>query len=174
MKHGWLLIGLVGALASCSGSQRGGSGQSFQCRERAASYVAIKHIGGDELGVAMDCEEAGPRVKRWRTQQGQRIEDVHALAPGDFDRAWKEIDGTGWAFLKDCGNGSLEDHDPVYKFEVKDDQQKGSFKCQTREVPFPYFDITNSLDMLAQKSGKQLGDDEPPEAKALDKKDMQR
>ena len=140
-----------------------------------ARYVPTKHIGGDEIGVQMDCEQAGPRVKRWRTDKGgHRIEDEHAVTPGAFDRAWKEIDGTGWAFLKDCDNGSLDKRDPVYVFDVKDDQQKASFQCQTREVPYPYNDITDPLDMLAQQGAKQLGDDEPADAKALDKKDMQR
>ena len=54
------------------------------------------------------------------------------------------IDGTGWPNLHDCANGSLEKSDPVYTFDVKDDINKGSFSCQTREVPYPYFDITNA------------------------------
>ena len=101
-------------------------------------------------------------------------EDTHAVSPEDFDRAWRNIDGTGWAYLKDCTNGSLEKRDPVYVFDVKDDEQKNSFQCQTREVPYPYNDITDPLDVLAQQGQKQLGDDEPADAKALDKKDMQR
>ena len=170
---GWLLLGC--AVAACSGGQRRGEGQDFRCRERMASYIAVKHIGGEEIGVLMDCEAAGPRVKRWRVdKQGNRIEDEHAVTPSAFVRAWREIDGTGWAFLKNCSNGSLEKRDPVYVFDIKDDQQSAKFECQTREVPYPYNDITDPLDLLAQKSGKQLGDDEPADAKALDKKDMQR
>jgi len=96
------------------------------------------------------------------------------VSPAAFDRAWKEIDGTGWAYLKNCANGSLEKRDPVYVFDIKDDQQSAKFECQTREVPYPYNDITDPLDLLAQKSGKQLGDDEPADAKALDHKDKQR
>ncbi len=173
MRHGWVLI----ALAACSGAQRRADdeAQQFKCRERMASYVASKHIGGDEIGVLMDCETAGPRIKRWRADKnGARIEDEHAVTPAAFERAWREIDGTGWAFLKDCANGSLEKRDPVYVFDVKDDQQKASFQCQTREVPYPYNDIADPLDMLGQQGGKQLGDDEPADAKALDKKDKQR
>jgi hypothetical protein len=173
MRSGWLLV----ALAACGGAQRRADeeAQRFDCKERAASYVATGHISGDEIGVLMDCETAGPRVKRWKTdKQGHRIEDERGITPGDFDRAWKEIDGTGWAFLKDCSNGSLEKSDPVYVFDVKDDQQKATFQCQTREVPFPYNDIADPLDMLAQKGGKQLGDDEPAEAKALERKEKQK
>jgi hypothetical protein len=171
MRAGWLLL----ALAACGGGQRGGEAEPFKCRERMASYTASRHIAGDELGVLMDCEAAGPRIKRWKSdKQGHRIEDERFITPGAFDKAWREIDGTGWAFLKDCANGSLDKRDPVYVFDVKDDQQKNTFQCQTREVPYPYNDLVDPLDVLGQQGGKQLGDDEPPEAKALDHKDMQR
>ena len=173
MRQGWVLI----VFAACSGAQGRANreAQQFNCKERSASYVATKHIGGDELGVMMDCETAGPRIKRWRTDKnGVRVEDERAVSPASFDRAWKEIDGTGWAYLKDCSNGSLEKRDPVYVFDIKDDQQKATFQCQTREVPYPYNDITDPLDMLAQQGGKQLGDDEPADAKALDHKDKQK
>ena len=173
MRHGWVLI----AIAACGSAQRRADDeqQSFNCKERVASYIATKHIGGDEVGVQMDCETNGPRIKRWRTSKdGQRLEDEHALKPSDFDRAWKEIDGTGWAYLKDCSNGSLDKRDPVYVFDVKDDTQKATFQCQTREVPYPYNDITDVLDLLASQGRKQLGDDEPIDAKALDHKDKQR
>src|SRR5207253_10907400 len=113
--------------------------------------------------------------KRWKTSKlGQRVEDTHNITPGQFDKVWAEIDGTGWPYLKDCANGSGEKRDPVYVFDIKDDQNSSSFQCQTREVPYPYFDITNALDFVANQGRKQLGDDEPADAKALDKKDRQR
>ncbi|HTL37480.1 MAG TPA: hypothetical protein VL326_30310 [Kofleriaceae bacterium] len=173
MRSGWVLA----ALAACSGAQGRANRemQPFNCRDRIASYVATGHISGDELGVQMDCAEAGPRVKRWRTdRQGKREEDQHPITPAEFDRAWKEIDGTGWENLRDCGNGSLEKRDPVYQFDIKDDQNQASFSCQTREVPYPYNDITDALDLTAQRNSKQLGDDEPSDAKALDQKDKQK
>ena len=164
-------------LVACGGAQRRADQEAmdFRCRERMASYIATKHIGGDEVGVMMDCEAAGPRIKRWRTDKdGKRIEDERSVSPAAFDRAWKEIDGTGWGYLRDCANGSLDKRDPVYVFDVKDDQNKSSFQCQTKEVPYPYFDITNALDLAANQGRKQLGDDEPADAKALDHKDKQR
>lgn len=175
MTRGWLLIAI--AMTACGGAQRRADQDAidFRCRDRSASYVASKHIGGDEVGVQMDCEESGPRVKRWRVDKnGKRTEDAQSVSPVAFDRAWKEIDGTGWAYLKDCTNGSLDARDPVYVFDIKDDQQKASFQCQTREVPYPYNDIADPLDMLAAQSGKPLVDDEPADAKALDHKDKQR
>lgn len=169
----WVLI----AVAACSGAQNRANNeqQQFNCRERSASYIATRHIAGEEIGVQMDCADAGPRVKRWKSdKQGKREQDEHAMTPGDFDKAWREIDGTGWPNLKDCSNGSLEKRDPVYVFDVKDDTNKASFQCQTREVPYPYNDISDVLDMMAQQGQGQLGDDEPADAKALDKKDKQK
>lgn len=164
-------------VAACGGSQKDQAmreQQPFACRERTASYMVTKHISGDELGVQIDCAQ-GPRIKRWKvTKSGERVEDAHGITPADFDKVWTEIDGTGWPNLHDCGNGSLGKRDPVYVFDVKDDQNQASFSCQTVEVPYPYFDITNALDLEANQGRKQLGDDEPPEAKALDKKDKQR
>ena len=166
----WVLI------AACGGPQHGANtGSGFDCKERSASYMATKHISGDELGVLMDCAQAGPRIKRWKQdRQGKREEDVRPISPSEFEKVWAEIAGSGWENQHDCSNGSLDKHDPVYVFDVKDDQNKASFQCQTREVPFPYFDITNALDFAAHQGRKQLGDDEPVDAKALDKKDKQR
>jgi len=140
------------------------------CHDRIASYVAVHHMAG-ELGVQMDCAEAGPRIKRWKTDRdGSREDDARSLTPGEFDRAWNEIDGTGWPNLKDCGNGTAGKQDPVYTFDIKDDQNQATFACQSREMPYPYDAIVNPLDSAAAAGRKQLGDDEPKELKELDKK----
>jgi hypothetical protein len=168
---------LLAVLAACGGTKKQveREQQSFNCKDRAASYMAVKDISGEERGVQIDCADAGPRIKRWKTDKnGTRQEDTRAITPGQFDQAWTQIQGTGWENLKDCTNGTLEKRDPVYQFDVKDDENKASFSCQTREVPYPYFDITNALDQLGMQGGKQLGDDEPADLKALDKKDKQR
>ena len=169
----WLIIFVV----ACGGQQKqiAREQESFACRERAASYIATNHIGGDEIGVQIDCTDAGPRIKRWRTPKtGARQEDSRQLTPGEFDKIWAEIDGTGWPNLRDCTNGSLAKGDPVYVFDIKDDSNKASFQCQTREVPYPYHDISDPLDMAASQGRGQLGDDEPADAKAIDKKDRQK
>lgn len=168
---------LLGALAACGGTakQVQREQQPFDCKDRTASYVVVGDISGDERGVQIDCAEAGPRVKRWKTDKdGTRQEDAHNITPGQFEATWTQVAGTGWENLKDCTNGSLEKRDPVYQFDIKDDENTSSFSCQTREVPYPYFDITNALDQIAMSSGKQLGDDEPADMKELDKKDQQR
>src|SRR5690606_41621608 len=93
MTQGWILIAIL-AGASCGGAQRRADQeqQQFDCRERMVSYIATNHIGGDELGVHMDCETNGPRIKRWRmSRDGQRVEDERAITPRAFDKAWKEI-----------------------------------------------------------------------------------
>lgn len=167
----------LAALAACGArqDQADREARQFDCRDRTASYIATKHIAGDEIGVMLDCAENGPRIRRWKTDKdGHRIADERALSPFDFDKTWREIDATGWAYLKDCSNGSLEKSDPVYVFDVKDDMNKASFQCQTREVPYPYNDISDALDLMAAQGRGQLGDDEPAAAKALDHKDKQK
>ena len=168
---------LVTLAAACGGTraQVESEKEPFNCKERAVSYVASKHISCDELGVLMDCQEAGPRIKRWCVDKlGSRKEDSHPITPATFDKVWREVDGTGWPNLHDCANGSREKSDPGYVFDIKDDQNKASFQCQTRVMPYPYNDITDPLDLAANQGRNQLRDDEPADAKALDKKDKQK
>jgi hypothetical protein len=170
-------LALIVVLVACGGSHKHVDSEdaSFQCKDRIVSYMASKHISGDEVGVQMDCKDAGPRIKRWRTDKlGNRQDDTRSISPGEFEQVWKEIEGTGWENLHDCQDGSLEKSDPVYQFDIKDDQNTSTFSCQTRVMPYPYNDITDPLDLLSQQGRKQLGDDEPADAKALDKKDKQR
>lgn len=168
----WLLVVGCGASAR-ERAQR--EAVDFQCRDRIASYIAVHHMGGDEVGVQMDCAEAGPRIKRWRmSKQGARVDDVHPLSPTEFDGVWREIDGTGWPNLRDCGNGTGGKQDPIYTFDIKDDQNKSSFQCQSRTMPYPYNAIVDPMDVAAQRDRKQLGDDEPADLKALEKKQKQK
>jgi hypothetical protein len=174
MKHFALILLVLGACGANRKQQAEAESTGFHCRDRYVSYMVVKDISGAERGVQMDCAN-GPRIKRWRTdKQGKRDEDDHPINPVLFDETWREVDGTGWPNLRDCSNGSLEKTDPVYQFSVKDDTNSATFECQTREVPFPYFDITQPLDKAANKGKAQLGDDEPADAKALDKKDKNR
>ena len=168
----------VAAAACVAGACGGGArelaqreAQDFECRDRIVSYTATGHIGGDELGVQMDCAAAGPRIKRWKTDRtGNRIDDARSLAPSEFDRVWREIAGTGWENLKDCTTGTLGKQDPVYVFDIKDDQNQATFQCQSTTLPFPYNGIADPLDVAAQRGRGQLGDEEPAELKALDQK----
>ncbi len=171
-------VALVLLVVGCGGSQRAQAereAQRFDCRDRIVSYVVSHHMGGDELGVQMDCKDAGPRIKRWRVDKaGTRQEDARSITPGEFDKVWTEIDGTGWPNLHDCTNGTGGKQDPVYVFDVKDDQNQSSFQCQSQTMPYPYNGIVDPLDFASQEGRKQLGDDEPAAAKALDKKDKQK
>jgi hypothetical protein len=173
----WPISCLISSgLGACGGAQRQADAeqQQFECRDRVVSYVATHHLAG-EVGVQMDCVEAGPRLKRWRVdKQGTREEDTRGMTPGEFDKVWREIDGSGWAFLKDCENGTLGKHDPVFVFDVKDDEQKGTFQCQSTSMPYPYNTIVDPLDAAAHKGRKQLGDPEPDDLKQFEKKDMQK
>ncbi|MGE0867627.1 MAG: hypothetical protein AB7P03_03635 [Kofleriaceae bacterium] len=169
MLRALALASLIAA-TGCAGSQRTSSGgDRFECRDRSAKYVAAHHMAG-ELGVQMDCAQ-GPRILRWRTDKsGARQDDSHSMTPGEFDKVWREIDGTGWTYLKDCTNGTMGKNDPMYTFEIKDDQNSSSFQCQSQSMPYPYNAIVDPLDLAAQQGRGQLGDDEPQEMKELDKK----
>jgi hypothetical protein len=173
-----LACACIFAWGACGGARREQierETEVFSCRSRQASYIVVHHMAGDEIGVQIDCAEAGPRIKRWRTDKtGTRQEDARSLTPGEFDKVWKEIDGTGWAYLRDCTNGTGDKLDPVYTFDIKDDQSQASFQCQSQAMPYPYNDIVDPLDLAAQAGRRQLGDDEPAEMKALDKKGKRR
>lgn len=172
-----LCVGL-GLWSGCGGGRREQierEAQVFSCRSRRASYIVVHHLAGDEIGVQIDCADAGPRIKRWRTDKaGDHQEDAHSLTPGEFDKVWKEIDGTGWTYLRDCSNGTGGKLDPVYTFDIKDDQHQATFQCQSQAMPYPYNDIVDPLDLAAQAGRRQLGDDEPAEMKAIDRKEKQR
>ena len=171
-----LASSVIIVVAACGGHHNttASQGESFTCRDRTVSYMATMG-GGAETGVQMDCKEAGPRIKRWKTDKaGKHDEDTRPITPGEFEKVWSQVDGTGWPNLRDCANGTLKKGDPVYTFDVKDDQNTASFQCQTSEMPYPYHDISQPLDLAANQGQKQLGDDEPADIKALDKKDMQK
>lgn len=149
--------------------------EDFKCRDRIASYAAVGHMGGAEVGVQMDCAQDGPRIKRWRmNKQGARIEDSRRLTPGEFDGVWNQLDASGWANLKDCTNGTGGKRDPIYQFDIKDDMNKASFSCQSQTMPFPYNTIVDPLDVAAQKGKKELGNDEPDELEKYEQRDKQK
>jgi hypothetical protein len=169
---------LLLALVACGHGQHASGdldeGQRFDCKARSVSYMATHTMGASERGVLMDCAEKGPRILRWRTDaSGTRREDSRSVSPGEFEEVWNQVAGTGWENLKDCTNGSNGKQDPVYTFDVKDDQNTTSFSCTTKQVPRPYSSIVDPLDVMAQKGKSQLGDDEPSEMKAMDAKKKQ-
>lgn len=158
---------LAGGCGAGAREQARREAQDFECRDRAVRYTASGHLGGDELGVQMDCASAGPRIVRWKVDRaGTRVEDARSLPPSDFDRVWREVSSTGWENLKDCTTGTLGKSDPVYAFDIKDDQHQATFQCQTMTLPFPYNGLVDPLDMAAQRGRGQLGDDEPADLKA--------
>jgi hypothetical protein len=164
----------VAGAAGCGASAREQAmreARDFDCRDRFVSYTASGHIAAEEIGVQMDCATAGPRITRWKMDRnGSRIEDKRSMSPSEFDRVWREVSGTGWENLRDCTTGTLGKQDPVYTFDVRDNQNQATFSCQTTTMPFPYNGLVDPLDLAAQRGGKQLGDDEPAELKDLEKK----
>ena len=70
------VIFFVSALAACGGRQNQADREAhqFECRDRSATYKASKHIAGEEIGVALDCAESGPRIKRWKVDKNGKRE----------------------------------------------------------------------------------------------------
>jgi hypothetical protein len=169
-------VGLLGLATACGARQKQATeeAQSFDCKDRLVSYVVSHHMGGDEVGVQMDCTN-GPAIKRWRIdRKGTRIDDARSLTPAEFDKVWGELAGSGWENLKDCSNGTGGDRDPVYVFDIHDDQSTASFQCQSQSMPYPYNTIVDPLDVAAQNGRGQLGDPEDDDLKKLDKKDRKK
>lgn len=172
-----LVLVASGWTAGCGARQKQALAeqQSFDCRERQVGYTATNHLGGEELGVQMDCATKGPQITRWRVlRDGTRFEDARAMTPGEFDDVWKQIAGSGWEYLEDCTNGTLDDGDPIFVFDVRDDQSSKVFKCQSRTMPYPYNTLVDPLDLAAHHGRVQLGDPEPAELKKLEREDKPR
>lgn len=146
--------------SACGGAQKREAqeeAESFDCKDRVVSYIATGHISAEELGVQMDCAQAGPRIKRWKVdKQGNRLEDARSLPPSEFEAVWREIDGTGWPNLQDCAS-SGEKTDPTFVFDIKDNQNQASFQCQARAMPYPYNGIVDPLDVAAAQGRGELG-----------------
>lgn len=148
-----LAVLITAGLAGCGGHQHGGGAEDdsmFQCKSRAVSYIVTGGIGGDEVGVAIDCQDAGPRVRRWKVERdGTRAESAKSLTPGEFDDIWARVDGTGWRNIKDC-DGATAKGDPIYTFDAKDWNATSSFSCSGRgALPFPYGNLIDELDQAA-------------------------
>jgi hypothetical protein len=138
--------------AGCGGASRsGGSGDGgFDCRDRWASYLVVGSLAGAELGVAMDCGQVGPRLRRWVVgKDGTRDEHARSMSPGEFEDVWGRIEGAGWRFLEDC-DAEAAATDPIYTFDVKDWNGSVSFSCAGRgALPFPYGGLVDELDQAA-------------------------
>lgn len=162
-------LGFALAVAACGGSQADelAANRRFDCRDRAASYVAFGTMVAPETGIQLDCRDAGPRLVRWTVDgAGNRDETTKSLSVSQFERLWDKIDGSGWRYLTDC-NGTGGDGDPIYQFEVHDWNGTGAFACQNRgPLPHPYFVITDQLDLavaelMQRPTSNRKGPDDP-------------
>lgn len=162
MRSAPLLV--LAAAAGCGGAQDQANreAQRFSCDGRIASYVATHHLAGDEVGVQLECPNQGPRILRWRSDKlGQRVEDTRSMTPGEFDRIWRSIEGTGWQNLRDCTTGSGGKDDPIYVFDIRDESAQATFQCQSVTMPHPYYGLVHPLDLAAHQGRPQLGGGEP-------------
>jgi len=131
---------------------------SFECNERSAEYMVAGGFTAEEAGISMLCDNENPRIVRWQSDGGDRLEDSHPLSGEQFDEVWEKIDSTGWRHLgEDCANTTAQADDPVYVIDVGDYALSNSLNCQGKELPFPYDRIVNELDLRAAGFGDQDG-----------------
>jgi hypothetical protein len=162
--RGWMATAALIGSGGCGGPGHGGAGTGgeagFDCKDRMAGYVAHGTLGAEEVGVALDCRERGPRLVRWRVESdGTRAEDALGMSTGQFEALWQKIDDSGWRDLQDCAAG--DEHDPVYLFTFKDWNSAASFQCQNLDPPYPYHTILDELNAAATSGRGQLGPDVP-------------
>lgn len=149
-------------LAACGSStprrRPAGSSEEFECRGRRAEYMVVGGFVAPEAGVSMVCDNDRPMLTVWRVDQGEsRSERDHALSAGQFEDTWEKIDSTGWRYLdKECPGSTASrkpkkgrSPDPLYTIDVGDHATSSSFTCGTKELPFPYNQLVNELDLLA-------------------------
>jgi hypothetical protein len=156
------LIALVVVAAGCGPStprrRAPGENVDFECRGRRAEYMVVGGFVAPEAGVSMVCDNDRPMLTVWRVDQGEsRSEKDHAMSPGQFEDTWDKIDSTGWRYLdKECPGSTARKKprkgqaaDPLYTIDVGDHGTSSSFTCGARELPFPYNQLVNELDLQA-------------------------
>ncbi len=156
------LIALLVLAAGCgpSSPRRRAPGENvdFECRGRRAEYMVVGGFVAPEAGVSMVCDNDRPMLTVWRVDQGEsRSEKDHPMSPGQFDDTWEKIDSTGWRYLdKECPGSTARKKprkgqaaDPLYTIDVGDHGTSSSFTCGARELPFPYNQLVNELDLQA-------------------------
>lgn len=155
-----IVIVLVAAACGSSTPRRRAPGENveFECRSRRAEYMVVGGFVAPEAGVSMVCDNDRPMLTVWRVDQGEsRSEKDHAISPGQFEDTWEKIDSTGWRYLeKECPGSTAQKKpkkgrvaDPLYTIDVGDHALTVNFTCGAKELPFPYNQLVNELDLLA-------------------------
>lgn len=153
-----LAVGLAACGSSTPRRRAAGSSEEFECLGRRAEYMVVGGFVAPEVGVSMICDNDRPMLTVWRVDAGQsRSETDHPLSPRQFEDTWDKIDSTGWRYLdKDCPGSTAGKKprkgraaDPLYTIDVRDSGTSSSFTCGAVELPFPYDQLVNELDLLA-------------------------
>ena len=123
---------------------------------RGVATSRRKHISGDEVGVQMDCKEAGPRIKRWRTDKlGNRQDDTHSITP-------RRVRATcGTRSTAPAGRTSTIARTAAARRAIRSTcstsrttRTRRRSRARPATMPYPYNDITDPLD-LARAAGPQ-------------------
>ena len=163
-----LAVLLLGA--ACGGpqvkSRRAAAEEGFECRGRRAEYTIVGGFVAPEAGISLVCDGDRPNLIVWRVETGdQRSEQNHPITALQFEETWEKLDSTGWRYLdKECPGSTVKAKrkkgrapDPIYTMDVSDRGTSASITCGGVELPFPYNQLVNELDLLAAGFGDQPG-----------------
>ncbi len=144
-------IALVGVLmvTACGGTQRhaGGGGADFKCGGRRAEYMESGSIMYAEQGVRMKCEGDVPMVEEYYdSDDGKEKKRSAKIGAGAWNKSWEDLENGGWRRLTDCSNPEAGDKDPIFTFEIADEDKTVTFRCQGKQLPFPFDTVLNALD----------------------------
>jgi hypothetical protein len=141
-------------LAGCGATPPSGPGTGrveLACNERRAEYVVAGGFAALEVGVVIECTDAGATLARWRRTEpeGEPGRTTKRLAAGEFEELWSKVESTGWRNLEDCDNPAAAPGDPLYTFYISDHISRVSFTCVGKSLPFPYDRIVTEFDLAA-------------------------
>lgn len=147
MRTMWLATVL---LAACGGApKRGGGGgdKDFVCNGRRAEYMQSGGMMYPEQGVRMKCDGNVPLVEEYYTNaDGSEKKRAARVTASAWESSWNDFENAGWRRITDCDNPAAVEKDPLYTFEIADEDKTVSFRCQGSELPFPHDTILVALD----------------------------
>jgi hypothetical protein len=149
MKRVSFVLWTIMIAAGCGGGQHGArsSGPAFTCDNRHAEYMESGGIMYPEQGVRMKCAGDVPTVEEYfDDEKGKETKRSAKISAGAWEKSWSAFEGSGWRLLNDCKNAGAGDKDPIYTFEIANDDKTVSFQCQGKQLPFPYDSVLNALD----------------------------
>ncbi len=128
----------------------------FKCNGRRAEYAVAGGLMSRQqsglvepnVGVVVTCV-GSLHLEKWRLLDNGRKSASHSLTEGEFEEFWGQIEDVGWRNLTDCNNPNAAPDDPVFEFNIADDDSSVQLTCAGKELPFPFDRLRNLFDTTA-------------------------